>query len=338
MIYGDSFMSNSLISVIIPAYNIESYIEKTVDSVLSQTYENIEIIIVNDGSTDNTAEVIDALAKKDLRIRVMHKENGGVTSARLAGVAAAKGEYIGFVDGDDTIESDMYEFLMNNALKYQADISHCGYQMVFPSRVDKYYGTGEIIEQNNKKGVLDLLSGIKIEPSLVNKLYKAGLFDVLLQEQNMDLSIKNTEDLLMNYYLFKESKKSVFEDVCKYNYVVRQGSAANKRINIHQLLDPLKVKKIILEDTNDTDCKGVLNAHIANILISLSTRSLKEDPQLIKPIRKDARGELRSMLPQIEGKSQKIKAVWAAYLPTSYRWVHNIYLKITGLDRIYEIS
>lgn len=331
-------MSNSLISVIIPAYNIESYIEKTVASVLSQTYENLEIIIVNDGSTDNTASVIDMIATKDSRIKVIHKENGGVTSARLAGVASAKGEYIGFVDGDDTIESDMYELLMNNAIKYQADISHCGYQMVFPSRVDKYYGTGEIIEQNNKKGVLDLLGGIKIEPSLVNKLYKAGLFDVLLQEQNMDLSIKNTEDLLMNYYLFKESKKSVFEDVCKYNYVVRQGSAANKRINIHQLLDPLKVKKIILEDTNDTDCKGVLNAHIANILISLSTRSLKEDPQLIKPIRKDARGELRSMLPQIEGKSLKIKAVWAAYLPTSYRWVHNFYLKITGLDRIYEIS
>ena len=111
-----------------------------------------------------------------------------------------------------------------------------------------------------------------------------------------------------------------------------------KKLNINQLLDPLKVKKIMFVDTNDDDCKTVLKGHIANHLISLSTRALKENPGLIKPIRKDARKELRAMLPKIKGKSLKIKALWAAYLPTSYRWVHNIYLKITGLDKIYEIS
>ena len=331
-------MSNSLISIIIPAYNIELYIEKTVDSVLAQTYADFEIIIVNDGSTDNTAAVIDELAKKDSRIKVIHKENGGVTSARLVGVKAAKGEYIGFVDGDDTIEPDMYELLLNNALKYNADVSHCGYQMVFPSRVDKYYGTGEIIEQDNKKGVLDLIAGDKVEPGLWTKLYRKELLDTLVKDGLMDISIKNNEDILMNYYLFKNSDKSVFEDVCKYNYIVRAGSATNKKLNVHQLIDPLKVKKILLEDTDDDDCKAVLFSHIANILISLSTRSLKEDPLLIKPIRKDARKELRSVLPKVKGKSLKIKAVWAAYLPASYRWVHNVYLKITGLDKIYEIS
>ena len=136
-------MKNFVVSIIIPAYNIENYIEKTLDSVLDQTYDSLEIIVVNDGSKDNTAAIIDSYAQKDNRIKVIHKENGGVTSARLAGIAAATGDYIGFVDGDDYIEPNMFELLVNNAINYNADISHCGYQMVFPNRTDYYYSTGK---------------------------------------------------------------------------------------------------------------------------------------------------------------------------------------------------
>ena len=141
---------NALISIIIPAYNIENYISTCLDSLLAQTYRDLEIIVVNDGSKDGTGAIMDTYAARDSRIMAIHKENGGVTSARLCGVKAATGDWIGFVDGDDIIEPDMYERLMANAVKHGADISHCGYRMVFPSgKVDYYYNTGRIVEQDN---------------------------------------------------------------------------------------------------------------------------------------------------------------------------------------------
>ena len=88
----------------------------------------------------------------------------------------ANGDYIGFVDGDDTVDEEMFEVLINNAIKYNADISHCGYKMVFPSRIDYYYNTGILVEQDNQLGLKDLIMGSRVEPGLVNKLYKRDLF------------------------------------------------------------------------------------------------------------------------------------------------------------------
>ena len=122
---------NIRISVIVPVYNLQDDLERCVVSIMAQTYSNLEIILIDDGSTDRSRDVIQKLAEMDGRIVPVYKENGGVTSARLAGLRKATGEYIGFVDGDDEIEPDMYEFLLKNALDYNADISHCGYQMVF---------------------------------------------------------------------------------------------------------------------------------------------------------------------------------------------------------------
>ena len=151
-----------LLSIIIPAYNIESYIGRCLDSLLNQTYEDLEIIVVDDGSTDNTLSIIKEYCNKDDRITVIHKENEGVSVARLTGMKKAKGEYVGFVDGDDIVEQDMFEFLMNNAKKYNADISHCGYVMDFPDgHSDYYYNTGKIIVQNNQRGLKDLCWKIK---------------------------------------------------------------------------------------------------------------------------------------------------------------------------------
>ena len=335
-------MEYPLISIIVPAYNSEKYIAHSLDSILAQTYPNTEIIIVNDGSKDGTADIIDRYAAEHDSITAIHQENGGVTRARLNGVAHASGEYIGFVDSDDEIEPDMYELLVGNALKYDADISHCGYSMVFPSRVTPYYGTGLLAEQDNRKGLLDLFDGSRIEPGLCNKLFHNTLFHSLLHEDVMDFSIRINEDLLMNYYLFRGSRKSVFEDVCKYHYLVHEGSAATSKVNRNKLTDPLKVRKILLKETADIpECQYILTRNIAVCLISLATMSVKNDPELILPIRKDACRELRGLVPEIMKKhstSLKIKAIWAAYLPTSYRWVHDIYLKMTGLDKIYEIS
>lgn len=112
-----------LISIIIPIYNIMDCLEKCVDSCLNQTYQNIEILMVDDGSTDGTSELCDKIGKKDPRIRVFHKENGGSSSARNLGIENAKGEYLGFVDSDDFISSTMYEDLMNAILEHNVPIA-----------------------------------------------------------------------------------------------------------------------------------------------------------------------------------------------------------------------
>ena len=127
------------ISVIVPVYNVAEDLPRCLDSIFAQTHPDIEIVAVNDGSPDNSGEILACYAANNPNIRVIHKENGGVTSARLRGIQEASGEWIGFIDGDDEIEPDMYERLMDNARKFSADISHCGYQMCFADGRVNYF-------------------------------------------------------------------------------------------------------------------------------------------------------------------------------------------------------
>lgn len=330
---------NTKISVIVPAYNIENYLARTLDSILVQTYSNIEIVVVNDGSKDGTAVIIDRYAVRDSRVKAIHKENGGVTSARLRGVAEATGEWIGFVDGDDDIAPDMYAKLMENAMAYGADISHCGYQMVFPGgKVDYYYNTGRIVQQDNTKGLWDLIEGGFVEPALWNKLYRRELFGGL--SDWMDMSIRTNEDLLMNFYLFRQAKKSVFEDICPYRYILRPGSAATSKLNEHKLRDPMKVTRILLKEAPEAVAPAVYCKWV-RMLIGGATMSVGEQEDLIAPYRKENRRDLRRNLGEILRKcgwKLKIMALWAAVWPWSYGFVHMLYLKITGLDKKYSLE
>lgn len=333
----------ALISVVIPAYNIENYISKTLDSVLAQTYQNLQIIVVNDGSKDGTGKILDEYALKDSRIQVIHKENGGVTSARLRGVAEAKGQYIGFVDGDDYIEPQMYARLLENLIGYDADISHCGYQMVFPSgKVDYYHNTGALVVANNEQGCAQLLDGSVVEPGLWNKLYRRELFQGL--SQWMDLSIRNNEDLLMNFYLFRKAQISVFEDVCPYHYMLRRGSASTSGINEHKLKDPSRVQHILYEETlGNPRWNNVVQHRLVYQLIYNACLSLGTQKELIKPFRKQAQKELRQKIGKILtgkfcGIKLKMTALWVAIWPASYRWVHSLYAKLTGIDKKYAVE
>lgn len=333
---------NEKISIVIPAYNIQDYLGATLDSVLAQTYENLEIIVVNDGSQDDTAAVMDAYAARDSRVKVIHKENGGVTSARLRGVAEATGGYIGFVDGDDYIEPQMYQRLMENLKQHDADISHCGYQMVFPSRVDYYYNTGRFVLQEDKQCCTDLLDGKFVEPGLVNKLYRRELFVGL--DDWMDKTIRINEDLLMNFYLFRQAKTAVFEDVCLYHYVLRKGSAATSRLNAHKLKDPLKVLYLLLDETADMpQWNAIAERRLIYQLVTTATMGLGNQRELIAPVRREARKALRERLRRgLKGDylsvKLKIMALWAAVWPASYGWVHSAYAKATGLDKKYEVK
>lgn len=337
-------MKNEKISVIIPAYNIEKEISRCLDSVLNQIYKNIEIIVVDDGSTDKTVEILNIYEQKHDNIIIIHQENQGVFSARLNGIQKATGKWIGFVDGDDEIEEDMYFILMKYVMDYHADISHCGYQMNFPDRTDFYYGTGKIVYQDNQTGLKDLLSGIFVEPTLGNKLYRKSLFDGLSKEEGLDSTIKINEDLLMNFYLFKKAKCAVYYDKCYYHYIIRKHSASTAKTNIHKLEDPQRVLKILCLETQDKlELNRIVEERYIRQLVGIATMSLSDDPNLIRPYRLKARKELREGLkrymciPQFS-KKIKILVIWAAFFPASYRIVHSLYAHITGIDKKYEIK
>lgn len=243
-------MQNDLISIIVPVFNLENELPRCLNSILAQTYQNIEVIVVDDGSSDNSADVMRFYASKDRRVKPVLQANGGVTSARLYGVKESSGQWIGFADGDDEIESNMYERLLKNAIAYHADISHCGYQMCFEDgRIHYFHNTGLLAQQDKTTALKELLSGSRIEPGLCNKLFHKNLFYSLLHEEIMPMDIKINEDLLMNYFLFSAAEQTVFEDWCPYHYIVRGASASRAKLNEHKIYDPIKVKEIILKST-----------------------------------------------------------------------------------------
>lgn len=335
---------NIKISIVIPVYNVGNQISKCIDSVVSQTWSNLEVIIVDDGSIDNTLSMAEAYAKSDNRIHIIHKENGGVTSARLAGVDVATGDYIGFVDGDDYIEPEMYETLLKNALDFNADISHCGYQMVFSNRVVYYYDTKRMVKQDKITGLRDLLEGLFIEPGLWNKLFHRKLFHRMMRENLMDINIKMNEDLLMNYFLFREANLSIYEDICPYHYLVNKDYSSSSNITESRLLDPIRVSKILLNEIGDNEeLYPIVYSRYIRQLIGIYTMEARDHRQLIEPNRKKAKIELREQLKTIiseKNLSRQLKTMsfCAAYMPWMYRKIHEVYGKIKGYDKIYKDS
>lgn len=327
------------ISVIIPVYNKEKYLAKTLDSVIAQTYKNIEIILVNDGSIDKSPEIMDKYAEEYENIKCIHKKNEGVTRTRLRGVSEASGEWIGFVDADDYLEPEMYEILINNALKNNVDISHCGCQMVSVdgTGVTYYHNTKRTILQNNSDGIRDILSGLVYEPSLCNKLYKKSLFDKLLNNSIMDFSIKINEDLLMNYYLFKEANMSFFEDICPYHYISTENSASKAKFTT----DPIKVLKIIYND-GDENVKRTVYPRIITQLINYSSMTLRDPKEIRKKVRIESRSELRKEIFKVfkssSSKKTKILALWCAIWPWSYGAFKRTYSKLRGTYSEYGLN
>lgn len=326
-----------LISVIIPVYDIESYLERCLESVRNQTYRNIQVIIVDDGSRDRTGEIADRFAKQDSRFSVIHKENAGVSAARKTGVEVAQGEYIGFVDGDDYIEPDMYQQLMSLAVEYEADISHCGYQMVFPDRVDMYHGTKQLKVQDTYTGVKDLLEGNLVEPGLWNKIYRRKLFDQI----NYDENIVINEDLLLNYFLFHRSEKAVFIDVPYYHYMVRKNSASTSEWNEHKVMDPVRVLEKIRREEKNQELRVLIdNRYIYQLVRVIISRS-NDNKNHLRKLRQIARDKLATEYETLDRSRISRKNYWmgkiALIFPGGLSAVHMIYGWVTGSNRKYKV-
>lgn len=210
------------ISIVVPIYNVEDYIKKCINSIMSQSYENLEIILVDDGSKDGSGKICDEYAEKDERIVVIHKKNGGLSEARNVGIKKATGSLIGFVDGDDYIKKDMYEYLYSLLNTYNADISVCGYAEVINNKIIPNKKKKQDIVYNKEETLRELLKGKIIQDYAWNKLYKKSLFDEVEYPVG-----KKMEDLGTTYKIIDKSNQIVIGCEEKYFYVQREGSILN---------------------------------------------------------------------------------------------------------------
>ena len=233
-----------LISIIIPVYNAEKYIRKSLDSVLGQTYQKLEVILVNDGSTDQSGAICNEYAQKDSRVVVLHKENGGVSSARNAGLKRAKGNYIGFIDPDDWIDPYMFEELYQLIIDHNADISACGYVIEdINGNILKQTAHSEVREFNRAATFNNILDPTGFQGYVCNKLFSAELIkkeDIVFNED-----IHFGEDLLFCCDNFLKNQKFVYDPSPRYHYIYHDNNTTKATFSPKKLTLLKSLEKII---------------------------------------------------------------------------------------------
>lgn len=219
------------LTVIVPVYNSSKYLKKCIESILEQTYVNTEIILVNDGSTDNSIDICKEFKQIDNRIIVIDKENGGVASARNAGLEVATGSYVAFVDSDDYVEKDMYETMIEALNNNNADIVECGFNQInIEENKKKSRFMRKQILIGNSDCLLQLSKSENTFNSCCNKIYRSELIG--------DMRFKDwrySEDFFFNFLLYFKCKKKVTLDKCYYNYLINFEGAMHSEFNLSKL-------------------------------------------------------------------------------------------------------
>lgn len=236
-----------LITVIVPVYNVEKYLRHCVETIVNQTYAKLEIFLIDDGSSDSSGEICDELSIDDERIKVIHKENGGLSDARNVAIEKSNGKFITFVDSDDYIPYDTIEYLYKQIKAYDADIS-IG-KMYLTSKTDEKIANQETqsIKLDNKEAVIEMIYGSYYTASASGKLYKTSLFkDIRYPVGRLN------EDLFTTYKLLNKSRLTVYSDKIVYYYFHRVGSIINSAFN-EKRLDVLRALDQIQADINLKD-------------------------------------------------------------------------------------
>ncbi len=273
-------MNNDLISVVVPCYNVEKYLEKCVESIINQTYPNLEIILVDDGATDNTPELCDKLALTDSRIKVLHKVNGGLSDARNAGLAVASGKYITFFDSDDWVEPEILKVAIEKMVNNNLDLVVWGYTADFVDDDENILNSREckvkgICEKGNAE-ILTHKNTLGLCGYAWNKLYKTDIIknNNLLFEKGISL----VEDILFNSTYFCCCKKIEFVDYIGNHYIQRgRVTLGTKRYeNVFELklmgcnareniLKHFSIDKKILSNVMGNFYYGALNAAVNTV-------------------------------------------------------------------------
>lgn len=222
-----------MISVIVPVYNVEKYVGKCVESILNQTYQDFELILVNDGSTDHSYEICYQYREKDPRIKIINKKNGGLSDARNVGIDESIGEYITFIDSDDYISRFMLEILYNALVKYRADIAICSFLRVFENErpLDQKACEKEmkLLDSEDCYEAIYSINGDEFTVAW-GKLYNRKLFDTIRYPYG-----KLHEDEFITYKLYSKSKKVVYVPTPGYYYLQREQSIMNAQFTIRAL-------------------------------------------------------------------------------------------------------
>ena len=216
------------ISIIVPIFRVENYLERCINSILNQSFKNFELILVDDGSPDRCGEICDEYGKKDNRIKVIHKKNGGLSDARNAGLEIASGVYVGFIDSDDFIHKDMYKILYEGLIKTNSDIAQCKFK--YFSNIDEIKENNNIIEKietyNNIEAINGIMDNKELNTNVWNKLYKRDLFKEIVFPKG-----KIHEDEFVTYKLFYKSKR-----ICSVNkelyYYFNNSNGIMQNLNI----------------------------------------------------------------------------------------------------------
>lgn len=262
-------MQDALVSVIVPVYKVEDYLDKCVKSIVAQTYENLEIILVDDGSPDNCPSMCNDWAARDSRIKVIHKANGGLSSARNAGLGIFGGEFVMFVDSDDWIERDAVQSLIS--LGGDVDIIMCGFSIENESGEVSYENSGK--KEIKGSDILGEFVLDNIRPEVCAKLYRSSLFS----GERFDESIRYAEDLDMNYRLMKKASKFISTDEGFYHYVRRAGSITSTdmtvgRANLYKI-----TARFVEESRYNSDIYEKSICRHARILFATLSRLLSSD-------------------------------------------------------------
>lgn len=263
-------MDNDLISIVVPIYNVEKYLDKCIESIVNQTYKNLEIILVDDGSPDSCPQICDKWAETDSRIKVVHKENCGTFKARISGIDAATGKYIAFIDGDDWLTADAVQYLYGLLMKTPNCQIATSQFTITKEILPVIENPPETIE------VLDFTNSIKkIDEynlwSMCGKLYERKLFDNLkIFEENYEYS----EDLITNYNVLMKVSRVVSSNQNKYVYFRHSDSAMGVQLNQERVEGHLKAYELLADSLNENTM--VYKYHMAN--------RIKNDLRLINEI------------------------------------------------------
>ncbi|HJX32230.1 MAG TPA: glycosyltransferase, partial [Thermodesulfobacteriota bacterium] len=236
--------NNPLISLIVSVYNISKYLERCLNSIIEQSYKNIEILLVDDGSTDSSGHLCNLYQEKDNRIKVIHKTNNGLSSTRNAGLAVMQGDYVGFVDGDDFIDTYMYETLVKAMLDNEADIVQTGFR-----HIDKHGNLVDTItfKKASYTNLEDMLYAHfeekNIHTGVWTKLYKSKLFENIRFIEGHVF-----EDFALLPSLLNECKRFIVIDGAFYNYVSNPESISRDKVNLNVIKSRLEVPLYVLKD------------------------------------------------------------------------------------------
>lgn len=326
-------LNKVLVSIIVPVYNVEKYLERCFDSLKNQTLKNIEIIAINDGSTDNSGKVLDSIAQSDSRIKVIHKQNAGVSSARNDGIDIATGQYIAFVDPDDYVSLDMYEHLINESENGKYDMVQCNCCLAYDDGSTKKYVDAFDCSLIGSKAILNGFMNDIILPSCWGKIFKKSFIGELRFYPGLPVA---EDKLFIAQFLDEVNAIKTSIKIC-YFYYQRETSVTYEKLNDKHFADIyvfLQISKIKSNKNLDL----IVRCHLAEKSLLLIQRIVRTDSYYEKfsELREILISNLKMVFttPKFLLKD-RICVIVICLFPGFFKWIYKKYIgyKLSGYNR-----